>query len=127
MFALQWLSSERAAMEDPAKAHYFLRYPHPTPAPTAINNIYYTQAHEGNQYVWNYSEPEARQYKMDVVVMGPNGDMPSCPTLACILVSILTAFRACAVERVLFSTPVLITVLASYFVIGALEWCRQWL
>jgi len=74
MWALQWLSSERAAMEDPTKAHYFLRYPVPTPAPTAAaGNIYYTQAHEGNQYLWNYSNPEAVKYKMEVVVMGEGG------------------------------------------------------
>jgi hypothetical protein len=74
LWALQWLSSERAAMEDPAKADYFLRYSVPTPAPTAAaGNIYYTQAHEGNQYVWNYSNPEAVKYKMEVVVMGKGG------------------------------------------------------
>ena len=72
MWALQWLSSERAAMEDPAKAHYFLRYPVPTPG-AAARNIYYTQAHEGNQYMWNYSNPEAVKYKVDVVVFGQNG------------------------------------------------------
>ena len=72
LFALQWLSSERAAMEDPAKAHFFLRYPDPNPNATA-GNIYYTQAHEGNQYVWNYSNPEAVKYKTEVVVMGKGG------------------------------------------------------
>ena len=35
LFALQWLSSERAAMEDPSKADWFLRYPD--------GRVYYTQ------------------------------------------------------------------------------------
>ena len=74
MWALQWLSSQRVAMEDPTKAHYFLRYPVPTPTPTAAaGNIYYTQAHEGNQYLWNYSNPEAVKYFMEEVVMGEGG------------------------------------------------------
>ena len=54
------------------QAHYFLRYPTPNPA-AAAGNIYYTQAHEGNQYVWNYSNPEAVKYKMETVVMGAGG------------------------------------------------------
>ena len=74
MWALQWLSSNRAAMEDPAKADFFLQYSVPTPPPkAAAGNIYYTQAHEGNQYLWNYSNPEAVKYFCEVVVMGKGG------------------------------------------------------
>ena len=74
MWALQWLSSNRAAMEDPTQADYFLRYSVPTPPPKAApGNIYFTQAHEGNQYLWNFSNPAAAKYFCDVTVMGEGG------------------------------------------------------
>lgn len=50
MWALQWLRTNREAMEDPSKENYFLRYRVPTPT-AAPGDIYYTQAHEGNQYL----------------------------------------------------------------------------
>jgi hypothetical protein len=66
MYALQWLESERAVMYDPAYADFFLR----NKKTGAIINA---QAHEGDQYLWNYSNASAAKYKMDIVVGGPGG------------------------------------------------------
>eukprot|EP01052_Picozoa_sp_SAG31_P017176 SAG31_NODE_1163_length_9588_cov_8.265676_7_plen_569_part_00 len=65
MYALQWLESERAVMYDPAFAGFFLR--------DKSGKIYNAQAKEGDQFLWNYSNASAAQYKMDVVVGGTGG------------------------------------------------------
>ena len=65
MYALQWLESERAVMYDPAHADFFLR--------DKSGAIYNAPAKEGDQYLWNYSNPAAARYKMDVVIGGEGG------------------------------------------------------
>ena len=65
MYALQWLESERAVMYDPAHADFFLR--------DKSGAIYNAPAKEGDQYLWNYSNPAAARYKMDVVICGEGG------------------------------------------------------
>ena len=65
MYALQWLESERAVMYDSAHADFFLR--------DKSGAIYNAPAKEGDQYLWNYSNPAAARYKMDVVISGEGG------------------------------------------------------
>ena len=65
MYALQWLESERAVMYDQAHADFFLR--------DKSGAIYNAPAKEGDQYLWNYSNPAAARYKMDVVIGGEGG------------------------------------------------------
>ena len=64
MYALQWLESDRAVMYDEAYAGFFLR----DKAGVIVN----AQAHEGDQYVWNYSNASAAKYRTDVCIGGPN-------------------------------------------------------
>ena len=52
-------------MYDQAHADFFLR--------DKSGAIYNAPAKEGDQYLWNYSNPAAFQYKMDVVIGGEGG------------------------------------------------------
>ena len=61
--ALEWLSSERAAMNDPTKSDYFLKY---QVGPNA-GQIYNEPISVGNQYFWNFTNPEAVDYWINVV------------------------------------------------------------
>jgi hypothetical protein len=64
MYALQWLESDRVVMYDEAYAGFFLR----DKAGVIVN----AQAHEGDQYVWNYTNASAAKYRTDVCIGGPN-------------------------------------------------------
>ncbi len=59
-FPSQWLESQRAVMYDPTKANYFLQYPNGT--------IYNEARSEGDQYFWNFSNPDAAAYYVSSVV-----------------------------------------------------------
>ena len=52
-------------MYDAAHADFFLR--------DKSGAIYNAPAKEGDQYLWNYSNPAAARYKMDVVIGGEGG------------------------------------------------------
>jgi hypothetical protein len=65
MYALEWLESERAVMYDPHYAGFFLH--------GKDGKIINHEAHEGDQFLWNYTNASAAAYKMDVVIGGPRG------------------------------------------------------
>lgn len=52
--ALEWIESQREVMYNPDTANYFLRFPNGT--------IYNEPVGPGDQYFWNFSNPEAAAY-----------------------------------------------------------------
>ena len=58
--ALEWLESQRAVMYDPTKTDYFLQY-HFSGA-SGNGTIYNEARNEGDQFFWNYLNPEAASY-----------------------------------------------------------------
>lgn len=75
--ALEWLEPQRAVMEDPSKAGYFLQYqpgnPEGQPTGTVYNEDAGGPASGCKQYFWNYSNPEAAAYVLSVSEQGPLG------------------------------------------------------
>jgi hypothetical protein len=61
--ALEWLEHQRAVMDDPARASWFLQYQPGNPQGVAAGTIYNEDAGgpaQGcRQYFWNYSNPDA--------------------------------------------------------------------
>jgi len=58
--ALEWLESQRAVMTDPSKKGYFLQYLNQNG--TKNGTIYNEPITAGNQYFWDYTNPEAARY-----------------------------------------------------------------
>ena len=62
MYALQWLESQRAVMYDPAYVGFFLRS-------YKTGAIYNAQAHEGDQYLWNFTNASTCEYLLRGIYM----------------------------------------------------------
>jgi hypothetical protein len=63
---LQWLETQRAAMEDPSKAHYFLQY---TDGIGNKNGTIYNEPIEfGSQYFWDFTIAEAAAFFINAVL-----------------------------------------------------------
>lgn len=64
--ALEWLEPQRAVMQDPSKAGWFLQYQPGNPSGTPPGTIYNEDAGGSaagcRQFFWNYSVPEAAAY-----------------------------------------------------------------
>ena len=73
--ALQALESQRLVMYDPTKQHYFLQF---TDGNGNKNGTIYNEpGGPGDQYFWDYREPEAADYYINSVLnttMGPYVD-----------------------------------------------------
>jgi len=87
--ALGWLRSCREKMEDPAAAGMFLRFTTPAlcaaagPCPSTFNasrggvgccragRVYNEPTLGGDQFFWNFSQPETRSYFLEQVIGGP--------------------------------------------------------
>ena len=71
---LQWLNSERLAMNNPAMKDFFMQY---QVGPQA-GEIYNEPIEYGNQYFWNFSNPAAVEYFINEVVLGSGGMASGC-------------------------------------------------
>jgi hypothetical protein len=72
--ALEWLEPQRAVMYDPQYADYFLQYQPGNPSNTTPGTIYNEDAGAPaagyNQFFWNYSNPDAVSYVLNVSEQG---------------------------------------------------------
>lgn len=64
--ALESQESQRKVMYDPSKAHYFLQYT--DGSGNRNGTIYNERQTPGDQYFWNFSEPEASAYYISSVL-----------------------------------------------------------
>ena len=68
--ALQWLSSERAAMYDKSKSDFFLKYQSGSQKGNIYNEV---QGHYGDQFFWNFTNSSAVDYFINTVSLGARG------------------------------------------------------
>jgi hypothetical protein len=75
--SLEWLEPQRDAMEDPAKAGFFLQYQPGNPSNVTPGTVYNEDAGGKavgcRQYFWNYSNPLAFAYALEVSEQGELG------------------------------------------------------
>jgi hypothetical protein len=75
--ALAWLEPQRAVMDDPAFASYFLQYQPGNPSNTTPGTLYNEDAgfpaNGFRQYFWNYSNPDVVGYVLGVSEQGELG------------------------------------------------------
>ena len=72
LLALQWIRGQRAAMDDPAKASFFLQYQAGNPSGAAPGTVYNEpQEHGLQQFFWDYTNPAVVEWWIQEVT-GPD-------------------------------------------------------
>ena len=72
--ALEWLETQREAINDPTKQDYFLQYLPGNPGNKPVGTVYDEPRAEGRQLFWNHSNPAAVQYYITSVLASLEAD-----------------------------------------------------